>query len=215
MYTKDCLKLSRHFIYDLSKKEIETSISLCFNKKEYRSALVLLSYLETTGSNFEEKINIWRQKADIYQNHLFLPSEAILELKKILKHQAMDYPDLQKLLQAQIKTEAFNEALKTSSLLLDTSNLGVQKKLEVQFIKARLLVLKKDRKQALSLFEEIKQTSPQFFDKMQGAFYTALLLEEEERFEEATEELKSIRWPFSEVKSKHWQYRKKNAANSR
>lgn len=214
LYTKDCLKLSQHFIYDLSKAEVEKSIKLCLRKKEYQKALALLSHLET-NSNFERKINIWKQKADIYQNHLFLYSEAILELKKILKHQAMNSMTLQNLLQAQIKKELVKEALKTAEILLNIQDLKNQKKLEIQFIKARLLTLKKDRKKALDLFEKIKKENPKFFNKMQGAFYIALLLEEEERFEEAIKELKSVDWPFSEGKNRHWQYRQKNAAFSR
>ena len=196
-------------------KEIEMSISLCLQKKEYRSALVLLNYLETKRISLKEKMNIWKQKADIYQNHLFLYSEAILELEKILNQYSADYTTLYNLLQAQIKKESFSEALKTVSLLLKIENLETQKQLEVQFIKARLLVLSKKKKKALKLFTKLKEENSQFFDKMQGAFYTALLLEEEERFEEAMEELKSIRWPFSEVKSKHWQHRKENSAISR
>ncbi len=213
LYTKNCSKLSSDFIYNLSEKEIETSVSFCVQKKEYHSALVLLNYLETR--NFEKKINVWKQKAEIYQKHLFLYSEAILELKKILKHQPKDDETLQNLLQVQIKKEFFDKALETASILLDTPRLDVQKKLEIRFIKARLLVLKKNRKQALNLFREIKKTNPLFFNKMQGGFYIALLLEEEERFGEAMEELKSIRWPFSEIKNKHWEYRKKNSAKSR
>lgn len=163
----------------------------------------------------EEKISIWKQKADIYQNHLFLHSEAVLELKKVLNHQPENYTVLYNLLQAQIKKESFSEALKSVSSLLRIENLETHKKMETQFIKARLLVLSRRRKEALELFTSIKEENPQFFDRMQGAFYTALLLEEEERFSEAIEELKNIRWPFSEVKSKHWMYRKENSAVSR
>ena len=191
------------------------SISFCLQKKEYHSALVLLNYLETKSKKPREKTNIWKQKANIYQNYLFLYSEAILELEKILNHQRADYITLYNLIQAQIKKESFKEALKTVSLLLEVKNLTAQKQLEIRFIKARLLVLSKNRKEALELFTKLKEEDSQFFDRMQGAFYTALLLEEEERFEEAMEELKSIRWPFSEVKSKHWQHRKENSAVSR
>ena len=212
---KNCSKLSRQFIYDLSVKEINKSISLCLEKKEYQLALVLLDYLETKISNSEEKINIWRKKANIYQNHLFLYSLAVLELKKILKLQPKDYTSLYNLLKAQIKEEKFDSALKTVSLLLNTPKLKDQEKIEIQFIKARLFVLNKNRKQALDLFTEIRDKNPPFFDKMQGAFYTALLLEEEGRFDSALEELKSLRWPFSDVKSRHWIYRKKNSADLR
>lgn len=212
---KNCSKLSRHFIYDLSVKEINKSIFLCLEKKEYHLALVLLNYLEKKTASLEEKINIWRQKTDIYQNHLFLYSSAILELEKILKHKPKDYTSLYSLLKTQIKEELFDSALKTVSLLLNIPKLEDQKKIEIQFMKARLFVLNKNRKQALDLFTKIKDTNPPFFDKMQGAFYTALLLEEEERFDSALEELKSLRWPFSDVKSRHWIYRKKNSVNSR
>ena len=173
--------------------------------------MFLLNYLETKSSD-SEKINIWKQKADIYQNHLFLYSEAILELKKILKHTAKDYTILYNLLKAQVKKGSFDKALKTASLLLKRKNLEIQRKMEIQFIKARLLVLNKNRKEALRLFMKIKEENPQFFEKMQGAFYTSLLLEEEERFEEAMEELESISWPFSDVKNRHWEYRKKNSS---
>jgi len=213
--TKNCSKLSRQLIYDLSAQEIKTSVSLCLQKKEYQSALLLLNYLETKDVNLREKINIWKQKADIYQNNLFLHSEAILELKKILNHQPKNYIVLHNLLKAQIKQESFNKALKTVSSLLEIENLEAQKKMEIQFVKARLLVLSKERKEALKLFTKIKEEDSKIFDRMQGAFYTALLLEEEERFEESMEKLKLIRWPFSEVKSKHWRHRKKNSAVSR
>ena len=188
---------------------------MCLEKKEYHSALVLLNYLEKKTSDFEEKINIWRQKVGIYQNHLLLYSSAILELKKILKYKPKDYASLYNLLKAQIKEEQFDSALKTVSLLLNTPKLEDQKKIEIQFIKARLFVLNKNRQQALDLFIKIRDTNSSFFDKMQGAFYTALLLEEEEQFDSALEELKSLRWPFSDVKSRHWMHRKKNSADFR
>lgn len=212
---KNCSKLSSQFFYDLSIKEIKTSVSLCLQKKQYHSALILLNYLETKSMKLKEKANIWKQKANIYQNHLFLYSEAILELEKLLKYQPADYGVLYNLLQAQIKKESFDKALKTVSLLLGMEALSDERRLEIQFIKARLLTLNKNRKEALELFTKLKKKNFHFFDKMQGGFYTALLLEEEERFEEAMEELKFIQWPFSEVKSKHWQYRKKNSAVSR
>lgn len=187
---------------------------MCLQKKEYHSTLSLLNYLETKNMKLEEKVDIWKQKADIYQNYLFLHSEAILELKKVLNHQPENYTILYNLLEAQIKKESFSEALKSVSLLLGMESLETRKKMEIQFIKARLLVLSKKREEALELFTNIKKESPQFFDKMQGAFYTALLLEEEERFSEAIEELKDVRWPFSEVKNRHWRHRKENSANS-
>ncbi len=215
LYTKNCSKLSNDFIYDLSRKEIEESLSFCLQKKEYSSVLSLLSYLEAKNLSTEEKISIWRQKAEIYQKHLSLYSEASLEWKKVLEDRPADFSALQGLMKTQIKKELFDTALKTADLLLRESKLNGQKKLEIQFTKARLLVLTQKRKQALALFMEIRSTNPLFFDKMQGTFYTALLMEEEGRFEEAMEEVKTIRWPFSEGKSKHWQYRKENTVKSR
>lgn len=211
---KSCDKLSVNLFYDLSIKQMHTGVDVCLEKQKYDRALLFLDYLEDHESELVDKVRILKKKAYIYMNNLFQYSKAIQEFEKILKYTKNDYTILLLLIEARIKNQSFQRALEDTQHLL-TKQFDKPQRLKLQFIRARLLLLLQQRQKALQAFEAIKKEDKVFFEKHQGSFYTALLLEEEKRFLEAIKELESIQWPFKQEKSEHWKSRNKNAPKRR
>ena len=208
--SKDCQSLSQKLLYDLQKKDFEKSIPLCLKNKKYKETLLLVSELEKKDLKEEEKRNLRIQKFDLYHNHLFDYKNSIAELKKILKEDPNQTKYIKRLIQAYLKNNQLQEALKISNQTLLSKKLSKKSELEFQFIQARLLMLNQQRSQALKIFKKIKNKDFEFFKNNEGPFYTALLLEETQRFDEAIEALEQADWIFSSEKRKHWMYRKKN-----
>ena len=211
---KNCQKLSTRYIYDLSQEQLKESVDLCLKKKKYQTAMIFLEHLEKKTLSLDEKFSIWKKKALIHRKFLFQYPQAIKELEKILQHKSEDHSIKLTLIELKIKNQSFESALKDTQKLL-VKEMDQQKKLNLKFIQARLLLLLHKKKESLEIFLEIKKENPRFFKKNQGPFYTALLLEEEKRFLEAIEELENTGWPFAGDKNKHWRERESQAPRSR
>ena len=206
---KDCQKLSVHWIYDLSIEELKKSVQICLDKKQYQSAVALLNRQESLQNSLLEKARIFEERGRIYLFSMQDYPKAIREFKKILPLQPASFEITRLLITALIKEKLFREALENTQKLLSQKRTKRQR-LELEFIQARLLLFLQRKEQALKVFQRIKQKDPRFFEKRQGAFYTALLLEEDKKFLEAIKELQQTKWPFLKEKVFHWERRDEN-----
>ena len=204
---KDCKSLSQNLLYDLQKKDLQKAVSVCLVHKKYKKALVLAWELEKKELTKKEKTNLWEQKLEVYSEHLLDFKSSIVELKKLLKLDPnIRYTKM--LIQAYLKSNQLQKALDVTDKTLPSTP---SEEIEIQFIKARLLMLSRRRVSALKIFNEIKKKDFNFFKKNEGPFYTALLLEETQKFDEAIQELEQADWVFAGEKKNHWIYRKENA----
>ena len=205
---KDCQKLSVKWIHDLSIKELKKGIQVCLEKKQYHYAVSLLDREESLQNSLLEKTKIFKERGKIYLFYMQEYAKAGREFKKVLAFQP-DFEIHHLLIMALVKEKRFKEALENTQKLLAQKGTKEQS-LELEFIRARLLLFLQRKKQALEVFQTIKQKDSRFFKKRKGAFYTALLLEEDKKFLEAIEELQQTKWPFLKEKVSHWERRDKN-----
>ena len=206
---KDCQKLSVDWIYDLSIEELKMGVQICLEKKQYHSAISLLNQEESLKNSLLKKVKIFEERGKVYLFFIKDYTKAIREFRKSLAHRPDHFEINHLLIMALIKEKLFKEALGSTQKLL-SQKITRRQRLELEFIRARLLLFLQRKEQALQAFQRIKQKDPRFFEKRQGAFYTALLLEEDKKFLEAIKELQQTNWPFLKEKVSHWERRDEN-----